>query len=196
MIRVFSMTLPGHENGLPATGAMKIWAEELSRGKNCVEEFLRKLDIAVDFAIDEKFADQNKLATAGLSRGGFIASHLAARDKRFKHVLGFAPLTKLSKIKEFRDLEELSLANKLDLEHLAPQLSDRHVRLYIGNDDTRVGTRSCFEYAMKLVEKRQTRTSQVELSIYPSIGQMGHGTPPEIFKGGAEWILSHLHANH
>lgn len=192
MIRVFSMTLPGHENDLPAVGAMKIWAEELSKGNDIVDQFLNTVDTAVDFAINEKFADPNKIATAGLSRGGFIASHLAARDPRFRHLLCFAPLTRLSKIREFKEEHDLKFADQLDLVHLAPKISDRHIRMYIGNDDTRVGTRSCFDYAMKLVEEKKMRSAQVELFIYPSIGQMGHGTPPEIFKEGANWILSNL----
>jgi hypothetical protein len=45
---------------------------------------------------------------------------------------------------------------------------------------------------MSIVKHKKTRVAQVELLIYPSIGQMGHGTPPEIFKQGADWIASHL----
>lgn len=192
MIRVFSMTLPGHEEPLPAAGAMRIWAEELSKGQNFLEPFLNSVEIAVDFAIQEKFADQKKLATGGLSRGGFIASHLAARDERFRHLLCFAPLTRLSKVKEFTKDHNLTLANQLDLIHLARYLGDRHVQIFIGNDDTRVGTKSCFDFAMELVKEKKIRTSDVGLLIYPSIGQMGHGTPPEIFQQGAKWIESNL----
>lgn len=192
MIRIFSMTLPGHENNLPADGAMKIWAEELSEKNNCIDTFLNTAEIALDFAIREKFVDPKKLATAGLSRGGFIASHLAARDERFRHLLCLSPLTRLSEITEFKDGYNLTLANQLDLIHLAPKITGRHVRMYIGNDDTRVGTRNCFDYAMKLVEEKKTRTAQVELSLYPSVGRKGHGTPPEIFKKSADWIQTVL----
>ncbi|PIS01970.1 MAG: alpha/beta hydrolase [Chlamydiae bacterium CG10_big_fil_rev_8_21_14_0_10_42_34] len=196
MIRIFSMTLPGHENNLPATGAMQIWAEDLNKGYNCVGTFLDKAELAVEFAISQKLVLPNKMAVAGLSRGGFIAAHLAARDERFRSVLGFAPLTCLSKIKEFAPFPESPLAKSLDLTHLAPLISDRHVRLYIGNDDTRVGTRSCFDFAMQLVEHKKGRTSHVELFISPSIGQMGHGTSPEIFQQGAHWVASHLAMGH
>lgn len=181
MVRIFSMTLPGHENDLPAKDAMKIWAEDINR----VAVFLDQAQQAVDFAIAEQFADPNKLSTAGLSRGGFIAAHLAARDPRFRHLICFAPLTKLGKLKEFPDT-----ASSLDLIHLADALGDRHVKLFIGNEDTRVGTRECFEFAMELVAKKKTRSAQVELFIYPSVGQMGHGTPPEIFKQGVSSLLN------
>lgn len=192
MIRVFSMTLPGHENDLPATGAMKIWAEDMAKGRDCVSDFLDSLQLAVDFAIREKFADPTKLATAGLSRGAFIAAHLAARDERFRHLTCFAPMTRLAKIKEFAHMQNNELANRLDLTHLGASLSDRHIQLYIGNEDTRVGTQECFDFAMSMVKHKKTRAAQVELQIYPSIGQSGHGTPPEIFKQGVDWISSHL----
>ncbi len=192
MIRVFSMTLPGHENGLPASKAIALWAEDLAKGTDCIGDFLDSAQLAVDFAIREQFADPKKMAAAGLSRGAFIAAHLAARESKFRFLLGFAPLTSLSKSKEFAGFPKKDFIQHLDLAHLADQLADRHVRLYIGNCDTRVGTRNCFDFAMALVDRKKIRTAQVELLISPSIGQMGHGTPPEIFQQGMRWIASHL----
>lgn len=192
MIRIFSLTLPGHENGLPATGAMKIWAEDLEKGGSTFRDFLDSVQLALDFAIREKFASPTQLAAGGLSRGAFIAAHVAARDERFRHLLGFAPLTRLSKLKEFHHHQENPIVNRLDLIHLATTLSDRHVKLYIGNDDTQVGTRECFDFATSIVKQKKTRIAQTEFQIYPSIGKNGHGTPPEIFKQGAEWVRSQL----
>lgn len=192
MIRIFSMTLPGHENNLPATGAMTIWAEDLAKGTNCVSDFLDAAQLAIDFAIREKFVDPTRMAVGGLSRGGYIAAHLAAREERFRFLLAFAPLTRLRSIKEFSQLQDHPLSNQLDIHNLAEPLSDRHIRLYIGNHDTRVGTRDCFDFAMELVEKKKNRTSQVEMIITPSIGRDGHGTSPEVFKEGAQWIARSL----
>ncbi len=192
MIRIFSLTLPGHENGLPAKEAMKIWADDMEKGRGPVDVFLDQVQLAIDFAVKQKFADAKRLAAAGLSRGAMIAMHVAARDDRFRHLLGFAPLTRLRLLREFQKIQMNPIANELDLVHLAENLSDRHVRLYIGNEDTRVGTRECFEFAMRLVEKKKTKTAHVELNIYPSVGQMGHGTPPEVFKQGIDWLKSQL----
>lgn len=192
MIRIFSMTLPGHENNLPATGAMQLWAEDISKGLNPIDNFLESAQLAVDFAIREQFVNPHKMATGGLSRGAFIAAHLAARDERFRFLLGFAPLTRLGKIKEFSHMKDHAHVQNLDLTHLATSLSDRHVRLYIGNHDTQVGTRDCFDFAMALVDHKKTRTAQVELLIGPSIGRSGHGTSPEIFQQGAQWIAKSI----
>ncbi len=195
MIRVFSMTLPGHENGLPAAKALSVWADDFSKGVDCIGEFLEQAEKAVSFAIREKFADPSKLAFAGLSRGGMIAAHLAARVPACRFLLAFAPLTKLKNAKEFSELKHHPLAESFDLERIAPALCNRHVRLYIGNHDTRVGTKSCFDFAMSLVEsarEHKVRVPQIELFISPSIGHMGHGTPPEIFHQGAHWIAECL----
>lgn len=192
MIRIFSLTLPGHEEGLLAKDAMKLWADDMQKGRNCVAEFLDVAQKALWFAIREKFIDPSKLGAAGLSRGAMIAAHLAAREEKFRYLVGFAPLTRLCYIREFENLLENPIANQLDLVHLADQLGERHIKLYIGNEDTQVGTRECFDFLEALVQKKKQKVSQAELLIYPSIGRMGHGTPPEIFKQGAQWLLQNL----
>lgn len=189
MIRIFSMTLPGHEEGLSPHGAMKIWAEDLEKKTNTLPRFLDSLETAIEFGIREKFIDPKQMAAMGLSRGAFIAAHIAAREKRFRSLVCFAPLTNLLKIREFASFPHPESAQELSLSSLAPKLGDRRVKIFIGNEDTRVDTRSCFDFAMQLVAHKSQRTSPVELLIYPSIGQMGHGTPPEIFKKGVESLF-------
>ncbi len=189
-IRFFSLTLPAHENNLDPTKALGVWAEEMEKGIDPFEPFFDQALAAVEFGIRQKLIDPTKLGLAGLSRGGLIASHLAARESRFKAVLQFAPVTTLSKAREFADLKDHPLVRSLDVAPLAEQLADKPIRFYIGNKDTRVGTRSCFEFAMKLVEQSKHRSPPVELILSPSIGLQGHGTPPEIFKQGAEWLAS------
>ncbi|MBU6383633.1 MAG: hypothetical protein KGQ49_01490 [Verrucomicrobia bacterium] len=192
MIRIFSMTLPGHENDLPAKDALKIWADDMRKGQDRLGEFLDQVQQAIDFAVKEKFAHPHKMAAAGLSRGAFVAAHVTARDARIRHWVGFAPLTQLRIAQEFRQMQDNPIVNGLDLIHLAAPLGDRHTKLFIGNEDTRVDTQACFDFAMAIVAKKKTRTAHVELQIYPSVGQMGHGTPPEIFKAGASWLLEHI----
>lgn len=181
MIRIFSMTLPGHENGLPATEAIQIWADDPS----AIETFLENFDTALAFAIKNQFVNPNKIAAAGLSRGGFIALQVAMHQDKIGSVLGFAPVTDLSLLKEFR--------GKQDPYPLEPKrLIHKSIKFFIGNADTRVGTKTCFQFANAIVETSQIRSPKVEFTMYPSIGHHGHGTPPEIFKQGAEWISTQL----
>lgn len=184
MIRIFSMTLPGHETGLAANQAMGIWAEEFTKGNNCLEPFLDQAMEAIEFAINERFINPHKMAIGGLSRGAFAAAHLAAREKRFSHILGFAPLTKLGTIKEFHSLKNHPRVEGMDLIHLTPDLQNRQVKLFVGNRDIRVGTENCFEFALAL--------PNCEFTMSKSIGNMGHGTSPETFEIGARWIESAL----
>lgn len=194
-MRIFSLTLPGHENQLPPTEAIDRWAQLFSKGKNCLSEFLDQAQEALEVAIEQKLIDPHHIAVSGLSRGGFIAAHLAAREKRIRHLLGFAPLTSLKNTKEFSALQENPLVHSMELEHLNEALYDRHIRLYIGNQDTRVSTRSCFEWVMALVEKakeNRLRSPQIELILTPSIGHQGHGTSPATFQRGISWLTQQI----
>jgi esterase FrsA len=101
-------------------------------------------------------------------------------------------LTRLSLLKEFASLQNIS---SYDVENLSNELASRHVRFYIGNRDTRVGTRACFDCIMRFVEaahQQKIRTPQVECMITPSIGKDGHGTSFEIFQQGALWMAESL----
>lgn len=176
MIRVFSMTLPGHEPPLEAKDALQVLVDDFAKGRDPIGAFLDSFETALAFAIKEQFVDPKKMTVGGLSRGGGIAFHAAARDERLKQVLAFSPVTKLSSLKEFKSLNITS--------YDAPKLVDKRIRIYISNNDTRVGTRNCFDFVEKLVES----SPKTELFIYPAIGHQGHGTPPEIFQAGANWI--------
>lgn len=188
-IRIFSMTLPAHEDKLPPENAMNVWAERMKEGKQVLPPFIEKAAECVR-VLEETFLG-GTCGVAGLSRGAFIASHVAAHCPQVTHILGFAPLTRLTHNKEFIGEEAESLA----LIRLCPKLFDRKIRFYIGNHDTRVGTHNAFELIEALAQEahqKRIRSSPIELIIGPSIGYQGHGTSPEVFKAGAEWIKQEL----
>lgn len=176
-MRVFSITLPYHGGDIKEQEAVDHWRKELEKGSNFLDEFLDETIQTVDRLVQEGWIDTKHISAMGLSRGGFIAAHLAARDPRFKTLLGFAPLTTLR-------------VSKWDLISITDKLSDRTIRFYIGNRDERVSTKSCFEFIEAVTEasfQNGIRSPEVELIIFPSIGHKGHGTPPEIFSAGADW---------
>ncbi|MBS0605630.1 MAG: alpha/beta hydrolase [Parachlamydiales bacterium] len=196
-MRIFSLTLPGHGYQLPATQAMTIWAKEIASGRNFIREFIDKVQCAVEGLIHQGILLPDRLGTMGLSRGAFIATHAAAQIPHFRWIVGFAPLTKLSAIKEFQEIPDLPLTNELDLENLVDKVWDRNIRFYIGNLDTRVGTRNCFDFVEKAAQKaleKKLRSPQIELIVGPSIGHQGHGTGKEVFHNGAQWIAERLGA--
>jgi esterase FrsA len=196
-LRIFSISLPGHGPQLPAIQAMTLWAQEIASGNNCVKMFIDKVSDAIEELTNQGFLLADRLGVMGLSRGAFIATHLAARVPLFRHIVGFAPLTRLSAIKEFQQIPDLRLTNQLDLENLIPQVHDRQIRFYIGNVDTRVGTRNCFDFIEKAAQaalEHKIRSPQIELIITPSIGQHGHGTSKSAFHAGAQWLAEQLGA--
>jgi predicted esterase len=191
-IRIFSMTLPAHEEGLSPHHALSVWAENIAKGRDPLGPFFEEALKAIEYTVQQKLADPERLGIAGLSRGGLIASHLAAREERFKAILQFAPLTRVSQGKDFESVKGHPLLQTIDVFPLAKQLANRHIRFYIGNKDTRTHTKACFEFAMELVGHSTLRTPQIEFIMTPSIGQMGHGTSPEAFHQGAEWLAQCL----
>jgi esterase FrsA len=194
-LRVFSLTLPGHGGTTPPNEALLHWAQEIAQGNDIITPFIDQVCLAVEKLTQEGLLLPEKMAVAGLSRGGFMAVHAAARIEAFKTILGFAPLTKISRSKDFVSVKNHPLVQALDLDHLVEKISDRTFRFYIGNRDKRVGTERCFNFAQALTESafhKKIRSPQVELIITPAIGYQGHGTPQESFHAGAQWILSQL----
>ncbi|WP_194848131.1 hypothetical protein [Candidatus Neptunochlamydia vexilliferae] len=170
-MRIFSVTLPAHENGRPPEEAIDAWKKE-----DLITPFIQELAGLVE----ELKPSMTTCFAAGLSRGVFIACHLAALCPIISHVLGFAPMTRLE---------------GLDLETLVPKIYDRKIRFYMGNRDLRTGTEHTFSLVQKLAEEAyhyRIRSSPIEMIIGPSIGYQGHGTSPEVFKAGINWIKYEL----
>src|ERR1043165_3342730 len=65
-IRIFSITLPGHENQLPPTQALELWAQEIAAGKNVIKEFVNKVKLVVQALIDKNALLPDRIAVAGL----------------------------------------------------------------------------------------------------------------------------------
>ncbi|MEX1012538.1 MAG: prolyl oligopeptidase family serine peptidase [Waddliaceae bacterium] len=189
--RVFSLTLPYHTNDLPHTKSMKKWAEALSEGRNFISPFIEQCLEAIDFVIKQGYTDPARLATAGISRGGYIASALAAKEPRVSFILGFAPVTDLTVLQTFDFLKE----DPFSVVAMKDQLISKQIKYYIGNRDERVGTEHCIESLLSVINAAANsgiRSPKIELVMYPSIGFKGHGTPDKIFSDGASWLKNKL----
>ena len=188
-LRVFSLTLPGHH--LPPTEALDDWAREMAKGRDVIAEFVNETLSVIEDLTAKNVIAKGKLAAAGLSRGGFIACHVAAKTTLISTILGFAPLTRLDYTKEFEGVD----VSSFNLSHLVEPLCSRTLRFYIGNRDMRVGTANCFHFISALTDtayQKKSRSPPLELIIGPSIGHQGHGTSPQVFKNGADWLAQQL----
>jgi esterase FrsA len=189
-IRFFSIDLPAHENDRSPYEALASWAHDIEQGTDIFTPFFNQVMESITYGITNNLIDPEQLGIAGLSRGGFLAIHLAALDPRLKAIVLFAPLTNLATSKDLRPIADHPLAKKFNLEALTDTVTNKKIRFYMGNKDSRVDTKSCIDFAWSLMEKSTLRAPQIELIITPSIGQMGHGTSPEMFQQGAKWLAA------
>jgi hypothetical protein len=186
-IRVISFDLPFHTDLNSFHKAIDQWSEHLLNGHDILTPFFEKVSQSIDELIEKKLIDKEYLAVAGLSRGAFVACHIAAINPHISTILGFAPLTCLGYIKEFHNTS----FNSLDLTSIIPKLIGKQLRFYIGNQDLRVGTEKCFEFVFDLAKanrEAKIRPNEVELFIELSQGHQGHGTLPPTFEKGALWL--------
>lgn len=194
-LRVYSLTLPGHEVGQDKFKAIEFLAEEIRAGRNPVENFVSRAQEVIQHLIEIGALDEERVAVGGLSRGAFYGAHLVLRDSRLKTLLGFAPMTDLSYQPAFSEMQDHPLTKELSLLSHAKQLASKIIRFYISNRDLRVSTDRCYALVREIVENSYqlgNRSPSVELFISPPIGAQGHGTPPLIFQQGSEWLWTQL----
>jgi hypothetical protein len=89
----------------------------------------------------------------------------------------------------------LGLGNKNAMKVWADKLSQKILRFYIGNRDIRVGTKECFDLLQRATHtayETGIRSPPIEMIMTPSIGYKGHGTAPQSFQEGAEWLHQKL----
>ncbi len=163
---------------------MEYWANNLEE----LQTFLKNAHALLDHLFKHEWIDSKHFAVAGLSRGGWIATHLLSHPQ-VKVALGLAPVTRLDFLSEFN--ENSPLLKELSLDLLLEKFVSKSLRYYIGNRDEKIGTASAFKFVEELTNfayNKRVRSPEVELILSPSIGMLGHGTPPHIFEEAALWI--------
>ena len=176
---------PGEPDGLGG------WRVRVVGGDELVPGFVAKVSAVLDYLVKEGYADPQKVAACGTSRGGFMALHFAAADARVKCVAAFAPVSDLLTLREFAGMEQHPVTNALALVNLAEKLAGRGVWVCIGNHDERVGTDHAIAFTRKVVEAcaAQKRPADVELHVMPVAGHTLHATAHE---EAAAWMLARM----
>jgi pimeloyl-ACP methyl ester carboxylesterase len=194
-LRVFSLTLPGHGPGFDRYRALRYWAEELAVGRDLLGDFFPKVLQVMDSFINQGIIDVEALAVAGLSRGAFVATHLAALDPRIKTLCGFAPWIEPAASEDWEIAADHPRAHALSLFNLIDRLTHTAIRFYVGNRDLAVGTERVFAFIHQLANRAhemRVRSPHATLFILPSIGHRGHGTSEFSFLSGAKWLEERL----
>jgi pimeloyl-ACP methyl ester carboxylesterase len=164
------------------------WAHRLDGGADLVGDFISRTENVLDHLIATGATDPERIAVCGVSRGGFMAFHLAARDERVRAVVAMAPVTRLAAVKEFQQLRHPERAEALSTTKLADRLADQKVWIAIGDRDCRVGTDETIAFARQLSASaiRQSLPPPVDLHVVGEAG--GHTTPQGAAEQSARWV--------
>jgi dienelactone hydrolase len=192
-----SLDLPchGREQQEGESNGLRGWRERIAAGGQLMEPFVDRARAVLDHLVEQGLADPKRIAACGVSRGGFAALHLAAREPRIVAVAAFAPVTELAALSEFAGTEQLPAVRSLSLSELAPRLVSRPIWLAIGDQDHRVDTDRAIAFARQVSRAAQTARlpGAMELHVLPEPG--GHTTSPTLFEKGADWIDQQVHPN-
>ena len=177
-LRIFSFTLPLHDVEKPPQSGVDWWREADS---DLITPFIDDVVGQIEDLIAQNVVNKEQLGLMGLSRGVFIACHVA-RKLPIKALLGFAPMLTMG-------------VDHLDIPQFSEQLCQNQIRFYMGNRDKKTSTKTTMDFILSLADhayEKGLRSSPIELIITPSIGYKGHGTAQETFIEGANWLRKRL----
>jgi dienelactone hydrolase len=183
-----SLDLPCHGSQCRQGEAteLKGWRQRIDAGENIMDEFTERASKVLDYLIEERYADPDRVAACGTSRGGFSACHFAIADPRVKCVAAYIPVADLAAITEFHGSSSVELLDSLSLIRNAGKLADRGVWISIGDRDQRVNTDRSIAFARALSaagSKRGPRNIELHVSSIE-----GHATPRNAAEQSAAWI--------
>lgn len=178
--RVFSLSLPLHDGSYESSKvAIDKYLESFAKGVDLIFPFIESVYKGINILIDRKDLLADQIGLMGLSRGAIIATYIGARANYPIALL--SPLTSLS---------------TLNLSCLTSQLEKNPFYIAIGNRDLRVGSAQVIDFFGKLCKNMDSLPSYLSLdyhlSVYPSIGAGGHGTPEKEFKKAIEWMAKKI----
>jgi dienelactone hydrolase len=167
-----SLDLPCHgkDNREKFANPLAGWRTRMENGQALIPEFAKKCANVLDYLIAEGYTDPKRIAACGMSRGGFIALHVTARDPRIRCAVAFAPVTNLLALGEYRGMEHSDLVNSLSLANSADKFVGRPIWICIGNQDHRVGTDEAIAFTRAVVKATSTpgMRALIELHVTPS----------------------------
>jgi dienelactone hydrolase len=188
-----SIELPGHgaerRDGEPE--GLAAWRVRIDAGENPLKELNARITSVIDHLATANYTDPARLGVCGVSRGGFAALHASAADARLRCVVLYSPVTSLSALLEFQDIEQTKLLRELDLANIIDSLRERDIWLTIGDHDERVDTDAAVQFARRLSDASAIRKApgRIELRVCPA---EGHTTPAGAAQESSKWVRRRL----
>lgn len=170
------------------------WGKRAAEGDDFVAEFNERMKKVIDYLIEQKMTDPDKIVATGTSRGGFLAVRYAAFDPRVKATVAYAPVTDLRKLKEFEVAKDVASVDAMSLEAHVEELVGKPLLIFIGDRDERVGTDSAIAFARKLSAAAEEANVPSNVELHVKSEPRGHSLPPGVENFAAEWIVKVLEA--
>jgi dienelactone hydrolase len=185
-----SVDLPSHGQEMRPKGDSGLggWRARINNGEDPMADVTSRLSKVLDHLLAEKLADPERIAALGTSRGGFVAFHFAAADRRVKCAAGFAPVTDLAALSEFRGAETNALVQRLALERHAAALAGRALWLVIGDRDERVSTDGAIRFARRVTAVSLEKKLPALVDLHVVAEPKGHTVPAGYAERAAEWF--------
>lgn len=171
------------------------WRSRIEAGEDLIGSFAARSSAVLDRLIEQEQVDPRRVAAWGVSRGGFMALHWAARDRRIGCAAAVAPVTDLLALAEFEGAPKRDAVESLALVHRADDLANRAIWVCIGNNDKRVDTDSAIRFARAVAISASSRGLEPSVDLHVVRGaehRLGHLAHLGAQQEAAEWIGSQL----
>ena len=191
-----SIDIPCHgsQGGDRKPNGLSGWADRAARGEDFVAENNARMSDVIDHLIETGVADPQMVAACGTSRGGFLALHFAAHDKRVQCAAAFAPVTDPRALGEFGGLEDDDFARSLDLESRADRLAGRPLWVVIGDQDARVSTSRVIAFAQAVTRESVEQGVDSRIDLHVLAEPRGHTTPRGSAERAAQWMIEQMNS--
>lgn len=183
-----SLDIPCHGAWLfeGAQTGLNGWFDLCTSGENFVAQFVGRVNAMLEHARGTGLSHKHKYAAVGVSRGGFLALHLAQADV-IGTVVGISPVTKLTKLSEFagHSGEEPCALDPKVLRWYAGNLS-------ISNRDTRVGTWDVCDLYKSVTEAQGVASKKQWKLTVGAVDGDGHTQLTGAHEDAANWIAARI----
>lgn len=187
---VLSFDLPYHGERAGKHGQdMPGIVAALAAGDDPFKTFVADGMAAIDACLAKGIGAGGNILAWGESRGAYCAIRLAAADPRVSGVGGIAPVVDWRAVSEYAAIKERPEIAALALANWQASLVDKSIYLAIGNRDHRVDTRLCIQFALGLLETKDSATgsrSRVQIHV---VDAEGHSIGDAWRIKGAEFLL-------
>lgn len=165
------------------------WADAVRQGEDFVSDNNARMQEILEYLINKGYVDEKNIAVCGTSRGGYLALQFAANEERVKSAIVFAPVTELSELKEFVNIDQGKLVEPFLLNGKIAELAKKKVWMVIGDNDQRVGTDQAIQLArnISLTSYRNNTSGEVELNVMYE--PKGHTTPKGAVNRSVDWVF-------